>query len=211
MVLITSCTMRSQCNVLSHQRLAICLLAVLMTCLLLLKGRQAGDTSGLAALSLLESTETMILISGDVRYPGVYTCSDKKMTSSVIEMAKPLCGGVVAALDSQHTVLPTASYELSIACIGHENKPVVKITPMKTAQRITLGIPLDINQVTEADLELLPGIGPVLAGNIVRYRQKYGKIRDLKQLLLVEGIGNSKLDRLSHYFKDPKQQNKLLP
>ena len=55
---------------------------------------------------------------------------------------------------------------------------------------------LDLNRATEQDLEALPGIGPVLAERIVRYRQSRGAFHEVGQLREVKGIGKKKFDRI---------------
>jgi competence protein ComEA len=55
---------------------------------------------------------------------------------------------------------------------------------------------LDLNVATKHDLEGLPGIGPVLAGRIVEYRESRGVFRDVEQLRRVKGIGQKILDRI---------------
>ncbi|GAB7191391.1 hypothetical protein NUM3379_20980 [Kineococcus sp. NUM-3379] len=51
------------------------------------------------------------------------------------------------------------------------------------------GAPVDLNTATEADLDALPGVGPVLAARIVAWRQQHGRFTDPGQLGDVEGIG----------------------
>ena len=51
---------------------------------------------------------------------------------------------------------------------------------------------LDINRASAADFEKLPGIGPELAGRIVRYRAKNGRFRRVEDLLAIKGIGLKK-------------------
>lgn len=58
---------------------------------------------------------------------------------------------------------------------------------------------IDLNRAEEAELALLPGIGEVKAGRIVRYRTAHGPFRGLEDLLAVEGISESVLDRLRPY------------
>jgi competence protein ComEA len=53
-----------------------------------------------------------------------------------------------------------------------------------------------VNAATAAELETLPGIGPVLAERIVAYRQDHGPFRTVEDLLDVPGIGESKLASL---------------
>jgi competence protein ComEA len=55
---------------------------------------------------------------------------------------------------------------------------------------------VNVNTATEADLERLPGIGPVLARRIVQYREAHGLFRRLDDLLEVEGIGPGLFRRL---------------
>jgi competence protein ComEA len=52
---------------------------------------------------------------------------------------------------------------------------------------------LDINQATAAQLEELPGIGPVLAARIVAWREAHGAFASVDGLRRVEGIGAGKL------------------
>jgi len=55
---------------------------------------------------------------------------------------------------------------------------------------------LDLNRATAADLDALPGIGPVLAGRIVARRSRAGPFRRPEDLLAVPGIGPRLLERL---------------
>jgi competence protein ComEA len=55
---------------------------------------------------------------------------------------------------------------------------------------------VNVNTATEADLERLPGIGPVLARRIVQHREARGLFRRLDDLLEVEGIGPGLFRRL---------------
>lgn len=71
---------------------------------------------------------------------------------------------------------------------------------LSTAQRVVLGIPLDINAMSEEDFDRIPGIGPVLARRIVEYRQINGGEMGSKDLLNVDGIGEKKYNHLKKYF-----------
>ncbi len=54
--------------------------------------------------------------------------------------------------------------------------------------------PVNINTATEAELEKLPGVGPVLARAIVDYRAEHGAFGSVEELLEVNGIGEAKLE-----------------
>jgi hypothetical protein len=57
------------------------------------------------------------------------------------------------------------------------------------------GFAVDLNHGTLAELEHLPGIGPVLAGRIVAHRTLHG-FRHIDDLSLVPGIGAKRLAQL---------------
>lgn len=59
------------------------------------------------------------------------------------------------------------------------------------------GAPLDLNGAGEAELDRLPGIGPVLAGRIVAHRAAHGPFRSVEDLLAVPGIGPRLYARLA--------------
>lgn len=55
---------------------------------------------------------------------------------------------------------------------------------------------LDLNRATAQELELLPGIGAVLAERVIAYRKSVGRFRTVEDLREVAGIGAKKFDRL---------------
>jgi competence protein ComEA len=62
---------------------------------------------------------------------------------------------------------------------------------------------LDLDSASVADLDALPGIGPVLAARIVEHRRAHGGFRHVDELLLVPGIGPRLLERLRPYLREP--------
>lgn len=55
---------------------------------------------------------------------------------------------------------------------------------------------VELNSASRAELELLPGIGPARAGEIVRLRGERGGFKTVTELLDVRGIGRVTLERL---------------
>jgi competence protein ComEA len=55
---------------------------------------------------------------------------------------------------------------------------------------------LDLNLATAAQLDALPGVGPVLAERIVAWRTQHGRFASVDQLGEVPGIGEKKLESL---------------
>ena len=56
--------------------------------------------------------------------------------------------------------------------------------------------PIDINRADAEQLTALPGIGEVLAGRIVAYREENGSFLSTQELQNVEGIGEKRLDAI---------------
>ena len=60
---------------------------------------------------------------------------------------------------------------------------------------------LDANFSPADSLELIPGIGPVMAQRIVDYRREHGILVSVDSLINVPGIGPAKLKQIKKYFK----------
>ncbi len=56
--------------------------------------------------------------------------------------------------------------------------------------------PIDINAATRAELESLPGIGPVLAQRIIDYRESHGPFVSVEAMDDVPGIGPKRLETM---------------
>ena len=63
-----------------------------------------------------------------------------------------------------------------------------------------VSFPLDINQADSQALQALPGIGEVLAGRIIAYRDENGPFSSPDQLMNVEGIGEKRLEAILDYI-----------
>jgi len=55
---------------------------------------------------------------------------------------------------------------------------------------------LDLNRAGAAELDALPGIGPVLARRILEHRRRNGPFRRVEELRAVRGVGPNLLARL---------------
>ncbi|MGF7123687.1 ComEA family DNA-binding protein [Rhodococcus sp. AG1013] len=66
-------------------------------------------------------------------------------------------------------------------------------TPGATAKAVAK---VNLNTAGEAELDALPGVGPVTAAAIVAWRQTNGKFTDIAQLGEVDGIGPARLAKL---------------
>ena len=60
-------------------------------------------------------------------------------------------------------------------------------------------VAVDVNKATANDLQKLPGIGPILAKQIVAYREKHGPFRRVEDLMAIKGIGFKKWNEIKPY------------
>ena len=60
--------------------------------------------------------------------------------------------------------------------------------------------PININTATLEELDLIPGIGPVLAQRILDYREEIGRFTSVEELLDVSGIGEKTLAKMLEYI-----------
>ncbi len=71
------------------------------------------------------------------------------------------------------------------------------LVPGPDSDRIVSGVggsaKVPVNRATATELETLPGVGPVLAGRIVAFRDQNGPFGTVEDLLGVPGIGEAKL------------------
>jgi len=58
---------------------------------------------------------------------------------------------------------------------------------------------LDLNRATGSEIQTLPGIGPVLSGRIIEWREKYGPFSRVEDLLLIRGFGKKRLEKLKPF------------
>jgi len=59
------------------------------------------------------------------------------------------------------------------------------------------GEKVDINTATQAQLEMLNGIGASTASAIIHYREQHGAYQSVHELVNVKGIGEKKLAKLA--------------
>ncbi len=92
--------------------------------------------------------------------------------------------------------------QISLFSQSEDNKPTQPTSPTQTDQGSATVPPapqvakININTAGKEDLMLLPGIGEVLAMNILNYRNENGPFTAFSDLLLVDGIGEKRLDAI---------------
>ncbi|NVN92464.1 MAG: helix-hairpin-helix domain-containing protein [Desulfuromonadales bacterium] len=180
-------------------RLIFVLFALVVTMPAVFKSRSGVSSATLPAFLVSSSGRKVIRVDGDVRHPGIYVVSANLLAGSVIALAEPvrsLANGASAGA-GKRSLANGDAVNLSGNTL---KKNVITVGSVPAAQRMILGIPLDIQSMDAGDFERLPSIGPVLAHRIVNYRQNNGGNLRPVDLLLVEGIGEKKYNVLKKFF-----------
>jgi competence protein ComEA len=138
------------------------------------------------------STLVAVHVSGQVVSPGVVWVEDGALAVEAIAAA----GGALpdADLDSLNLAQPV-----------YEGDQVVVRSVASGAggpDPVDDGL-IDINRAGLEELQNLPGVGPVLAGNIVAYRESVGRFETLEDLLEVPGIGETRLASIRDLIRPP--------
>ncbi len=109
---------------------------------------------------------------------------------SRVEAALQAAGGFTDAADRARVNLASLLRDgdhIHVPALGAED--VALPTPMG-------GEKLRLNSATQAELETLPGIGPVTAARIIEHREQVGSFAALEDLDAVKGIGPAGLEKL---------------
>jgi competence protein ComEA len=80
--------------------------------------------------------------------------------------------------------------EQSIAVQIPTTPPGVAVPTVKAVSKVNL------NRASADELQVLPGIGPVLAQRMVDWRKTHGRYRTVDDLQEVKGIGKKRLEQL---------------
>lgn len=74
------------------------------------------------------------------------------------------------------------------------------VPPLSLVTEPTAPSIININTATVEEIQVLPGIGPLLAQRIVEYREENGPFETNGELMNVSGIGEKKLEEIWDYI-----------
>lgn len=121
-----------------------------------------------------------VLGSGGARETVAVTVAAPSETASALEET----ASAPAAADETAAAEAATTDGVPAASAAETQEPAL--------QEPTQENPLNLNTATQAQLELLPGIGPALAQAILDYRAEFGPFTAPEQLMEVPGIGEKR-------------------
>lgn len=135
------------------------------------------------------ATEIVVAVAGKVRKPGLVRLLPGSCVADAIESAGGAKPGVdVALLNPARKVVDGELIVVGANPPPPPGGPAVGAAPP--------GGRVNLNTATLADLDTLPGVGPVLAQRILAHRDQHGGFRTVADLRTVDGIGDSRYEQL---------------
>ncbi|MEJ2707736.1 MAG: helix-hairpin-helix domain-containing protein [Anaerolineales bacterium] len=133
----------------------------------------------------------LVHVAGAVAEPGVYPLPVGCRVRDAIQAS----GGLLP--DADQNALNLAAFLEDGQRLYIPSLPAPEeSTSDQTEPEISAQTPININTATVEQLDMLPGIGPVLAQRIVDYRQTHGSFQRAGDILEVEGIGPTSYERI---------------
>ncbi|RQX18530.1 competence protein ComEA [Micromonospora ureilytica] len=147
----------------------------------------AGDPS------VSNSGEVVVAVAGKVRKPGLVRLPAGSRLADAVQAAGGALPGVdVALLNPARKV---TDGELIVVGVTPPPVPGGAAGPVAGGAAPAVG-PLNLNTATLAQLDALPGVGPVLAQRILAHRDQHGGFKSVGDLRQVDGIGDARYEQL---------------
>ena len=144
-------------------------------------------------INQVEQSKLIINVAGKVKSPGVYQLPPGSRVIDAIEAA----GNHLKGVDISDINLARLLVDGEQILVGGNRLQSSK----SVARKITVDNPLDINRATLAQLDTLPGIGPVTAQRIIDHRNKVGRINALDELKKISGLGGAKFEEIKSLLR----------
>ncbi|MEV4122673.1 helix-hairpin-helix domain-containing protein [Micromonospora sp. NPDC049645] len=139
------------------------------------------------------SGELVVAVAGKVRKPGLVRLPAGSRLADAVQAAGGALPGVdVALLNPARKV---TDGELIVVGVTPPPVPGGAAGPAAGGAAPAAG-PLNLNTATLAQLDTLPGVGPVLAQRILTHRDQHGGFKSVGDLRQVDGIGDARYEQL---------------
>ncbi|MEO3929180.1 ComEA family DNA-binding protein [Micromonosporaceae bacterium B7E4] len=149
--------------------------------------------------SVVGAAEVVVAVAGKVRRPGLVRLPAGARVADALESA----GGVLPGVDVALLNLARKVTDGELILVGVTPPPGAGPggagapgAPAGAAGTQPGGGKVNLNTATVAQLDVLPGVGPVLAQRIVAHREEHGGFRSVADLRQVTGIGDARYEDL---------------
>jgi competence protein ComEA len=171
---------------------AAALLALLVVAGKLLGG--AGAASAEPPAALVQANEPaaaklVVHVAGAVRQPGLYELAEGSRVSDAVARA----GGATAKADTAAVNLAAPLADGIQVLIPSR---VAGAAGAAARSDAAPGRRVSLSSATLADLDALPGVGPVTAQKILDYRAQHGGFSSVDDLDAISGIGPARIEQL---------------
>nr|WP_223884686.1 ComEA family DNA-binding protein [Micromonospora craniellae] len=142
--------------------------------------------------SAVPAGEVVVAVAGKVRRPGLVRLPAGARVADAVEAAGGALPGVdVAMLNPARKVT-----DGELIVVGVPAPTPAAPAPGAAAPGAVPGGRVNLNTATLAQLDALPGVGPVLAQRIIEHRDQRGGFRAVSDLRQVNGIGDARYEEL---------------
>lgn len=189
---------------------AIGVLAVLVTVFTVMRQPPAPVSANLPPVQPVSSSSVsppsslVVSVVGLVKRPGLVTLTaGARVADAVTAAGGAVDGADVITLNMARPVVD--GDQIVVGLSPMPGQPVGMASSIVAAGQVPTGSAnrtgpapgrVNLNTATVSELDALPGVGPVMAASIVRWRSEHGKFTSIDQLAEVDGIGPSRLDKL---------------
>lgn len=174
-----------------HKRALIALVAII--CVVSVGVVFRGHSEPIAVLEpiVVAPPNVTVDIAGGVNSPGVYSLPANSRVIDAITAAGNARVGTDLSDINLARVIKDGEQIYVDPVVASSNTSSTSHSGVSSRIKKRIG-PININRATAAELEALPGIGPVLAHRILTYRKVNGPFTAIEDLQKVSGIGASK-------------------
>jgi len=133
----------------------------------------------ISSVASASGAQIVVAVSGRVYKPGLVRLPAGSRVADAIDAA----GGILPDTDVSTLNLARKLTDGELVTVGID----AAASP---------GGKVSLNSATPAQLDVLPGVGPVLAQRIIEYRTQHGGFKSVNELRQVDGIGEATFNRL---------------
>jgi competence protein ComEA len=136
--------------------------------------------------------EVVVAVGGKVHKPGLVHLPPGARVADALTAA----GGADTGVDVAMLNLARKVVDGELILVGVTPPPGANTGPLAGGAAPVPGGPVNLNTATLADLDGLPGVGPVLAQRILNARDAQGGFTAVSDLRKVSGIGDARYEQL---------------